>query len=217
MKKSIYLLFLALFCFSAQGTLPSPEDTVREATEEVLRWLESERDELRADPEYLRILVEELIVPHFDFRTMSRLVLEQHWWQIDEAERTCFARGFRNLLVERYAAILLSYNNHVITYDPAVSIGELGYMSVRQTISRDGAKPLPIEYPMRPDDQGWRVVDLIVDGVSLLVSYRQTFHDEIKTQGLDGFIHSFPDCNTEPDPDTSSRTANPGSPLLADS
>jgi phospholipid transport system substrate-binding protein len=108
-------------------------------------------------------------------------------------------KGFRNLLVERYASILLSYNNQSITYDPPTPIGEQGYMNIRQTISRDGEKPLPIDYPMRPDEKGWKVVDLVIDGVSLLKSYHNTFNGEIKTLGLEEFIRSFPECNPEED------------------
>ena len=205
MNRLLSGLALVLLNIYVMAAPLSPEDTVRETSNEVLRWINTEREELRSDPEYLRILVEELIIPHFDFITMSRLVLDQHWNQISESHKTCFSKGFRNLLVERYADILLSYNNHSITYDPAVSIGEEGYVSVRQTITRDGAKPLPIEYPMRPDEKGWKVVDLIIDEVSLLKSYRKSFDEEIGIKGLDEFIHSFPDCNPVLEQEVSTR------------
>ena len=214
MKKLSGILISILLCHSAAGITTTPENTIREATNEVLKWINNEREEFKTDPNYLKLLVEELILPHFDFDTMSRLALDDYWEQISESHQDCFTKGFRNLLVERYADILLSYNNHSITYDPAKSIGEQGYMSVRQTISRDGAKPLPVEYPMRPDENGWKVVDLIIDEVSLLKSYRQTFNSEINALGLDEFIHSFPDCNPEPVPELSSHDPNLGNSLI---
>lgn len=209
MKKLIGILLSFFLTQSVLAAPLTPEETVRDATNEVLKWINMDREELESDPQYLRILVEELILPHFDFNTMSRLVLDENWNRISESDQNCFAKGFRNLLVERYADIILSYNNQSITYDPAKPIGEEGYMSVRQTISRDGAKPLPIEYPMRPDEKGWKVVDLIIDEVSLLKSYRQTFHTEINNLGLDEFIHSFPDCNPVLDQEMSQLQAIP--------
>lgn len=195
MKKLIFLLLpLLLFCHTLIAGPLSAEDAVRKTTDEVLRWLNMDREELRKDPEYLQILVQELIVPHFDIDTMSELVLGDHWEQINEQQQACFTNSFRDMLVERYARVLLNYNNQSITYEPARRIGEKDYVSVRQTITRDGAKPLPIDYPMHTDGKSWKVVDIIIDGISLVKSYRNTFNDEVHILGLQEFIRSFPEC-----------------------
>lgn len=202
MKKPVYLLLpLLLFCHTLSAAPLTAEDAVRKTTDEVLRWINMDRDELRKDPEYLNILVQELIVPHFDFETMSRLVLDDYWQKISEQQQACFSRGFRDMLVERYARVLLSYNNQSITYEPAKPIGEKDYVSVRQTITRDGARPLPIDYPMHPDGKGgWQVVDLVIDGISLVKSYRNTFSDEIHMLGIEEFFRGFPDCFPSAEP-----------------
>ena len=205
MKKPVYLFLpVLLFCHTLSASPLSAEDAVRKTTDEVLRWLNMDRDELRNDPDYLNILVQELIVPHFDVDTMSELVLGEYWQEISEQQKTCFSKGFRDMLVERYARVLLSYNNQSITYEPATPIGEKDYVSVRQTITRDGAKPLPIEYPMHPDGKSWKVVDIIIDGISLVKSYRNTFSDEIHILGIEEFMRSFPDCFLPEDLDTKS-------------
>ena len=127
MRKPVYLFLLSLllFCQLAPASPVSAEDAGRKTTDEVLRWLNLDRDELKRDPEYLKILVQELIIPHFDFSVMSRLVLGDYWQKLGERERTCFSKDFRNMLVERYARILLSYNNQSITYETAKPIGNL--------------------------------------------------------------------------------------------
>src|SRR3972149_3969807 len=217
MRKPVYLFLLSLllFCQLAPASPVSAEDAVRKTTDEVLRWLNLDRDELKRDPEYLKILVQELIIPHFDFAVMSKLVLGDYWQKLGERERTCFSKDFRNMLVERYARILLSYNNQSITYEPAKPIGEKGYVSVRQTITRDGAKPLPIDYSMYQEEKGWKAADLIIDGISLIKSYHNTFSDEIHILGIDEFIRSFPDCIPLEDPEMTSHVIAPGSLTLA--
>jgi len=217
MKKLIGLLLLPLllYCHVTPASPLSAEDAVRNTTDEVLRWMNIEREELKRDPEYLTILVQELIIPHFDFAVMSELVIGDHWQKFNERERTCFSKGFRNMLVERYARILFSYNNQSITYDPARPIGEKGYVSVRQTLTRDGAKPLPIEYSMYPDEDSWKATDLIIDGISLIKSYHNTFSDEIHILGIAEFIRSFPDCIPLDDSDMTSHVIAPGSLTLA--
>ena len=217
MKKriSLFLLSLLLFCHILPASPVSAEDAVRKTTDEVLRWINIDRDELKKDHEYLKILVQELIIPHFDFAVMSELVLGDYWNELGKQDKICFSKGFRNLLVERYARVLLSYNNQSITYEPAKPIGEKGYVSVRQTITRDGSKPLPIEYSMYHDEKSWKATDLIIDGISLIKSYRNTFSDEIHILGIGEFMRNFPDCNLPADSEMNSHAITAGSLTIA--
>lgn len=178
------------------GDSSSAENVVKETTGEVLERINSDRDRLRLYPEHINEIVSELIVPHFDFATMSRLVLDNHWQAISESEQQCFTAGFRNLLVNRYADTFLSYSDQQITYEPAKSIGNKGYVSVRQIISHAGIGPFYVDYPMRPENSSWKVVDIIIDNVSLLKSYRATFNIQIKKNGLQNFIMGFQECST---------------------
>lgn len=184
-------IMLMLVSSGVSATHITPEDTVRDTTEEVLARLETNRLDLEAHPEHLQTLVQELIVPHFDFDTMARLVLGRYWKNLDDSDQIRFISGFRDLLVQRYAYILLSYRNHSITYEPVQPIGERGYVIVKQIISSEGRPPLPIEYPMRPLEDGWKVIDLIVDEISLVRNYRKTFQEEINDRGLEDFIRGF--------------------------
>jgi phospholipid transport system substrate-binding protein len=217
MKKPVglFLLPLLLFCHILSASPDSAEDAVRKTTDEVIRWINIDRDDLKKDHEYLKILVQELIIPHFDFAVMSKLVLGDHWQELGKQNKICFSKGFRNMLVERYARVLLSYNNQSITYEPSKPIGEKGYVSVRQTITRDGAKPLPIEYSMYHDGKSWKAADLVIDGISLIKSYRNTFSDEIHILGLDEFIRSFPDCVSPKDSAMNSHGITTGSLTIA--
>nr|QWY04660.1 hypothetical protein [uncultured organism] len=194
-RLSILLAGLLLAQVTFAGTR-SAEGTVRDTTRAVLEQLNENRARLKSEPEYIEQLVRKLIVPHFDFALMAQLVMGPWWEKFDLPQRTCFIDGFRNLLVERYAYILLSYDNQHITYDAAEEIGREGLQRVRQTISREGAEPLPIEYAMEKMNGDWMVADLIIDGISLVRSHRGMFQSRIHTQGRDYFLKTFPNCRT---------------------
>ena len=147
MKLSLTFLSLMLLLHQMDASAISAEDAIRGTTQKVLNRLDNERSKLKLNPEYLQILVRELIIPQFDFHKMSRLVMGKRWNKLEKQSQACFIQGFSNVLIERYADILLSYDNQTITYEQAKPLGEEGYMSVRQTISRAGANPLPIDYP----------------------------------------------------------------------
>lgn len=190
---SFYILLLLYICPINVSAL-SAEQVVEETTLEVLERLQQDKARLEVEPEYIKAIVRELIIPHFDFYTMSRLVLEDYWYEFSTQEQDCFWKGFRNKLVEKYAHILSSYDNQTITYQVAKPIGKLDVVTVEQTITRSGAEPLPINYPMRFQHNKWMVVDLVVDGISLLKSYRGTFQREIDANGIQKFINGFQEC-----------------------
>ena len=189
---AVIILVLAFSCNAVYAM--TPDEVVKETTREVLNRLEMDKDRLNANPDYIKVIVRELIVPHMDFHTMTGLVLGKDWNILSDNVKNCFSKAFRNLLVERYSHILLSYHNQNISYQPAVPIGEKGYYSVTQTLTRPDRKPLTIRYPMRPDEDGWSMVDLVIDDVSLVRSYRMMFEQEIKEQGLADFIQGFQEC-----------------------
>ena len=156
--------------------------------------MESDRELLEANRDHIKQIVRDLIIPHMDFITMSELVTGDNWNSFDSGMQSCVSQGFKNLLVERYAYILLSYRKQNIAYQSAKPIGKKDYISIIQTLSRPETKPLTIEYPMRPEGDSWKVVDLIIDDVSLVRSYRKMFDKKIKHQGIYGFAASFPEC-----------------------
>ena len=195
MKRLSILLTLLYMISSTIVGAAEVDEVVRDTTSQVLQQLAEDRASLEADPEIIQQVMNELITPHFDFELMSELVLGSHWQALDDSKQTCFVSGFRNLIVERYAYILLSYDNHEITYESTIDLGDKGYKLVRQTITREGVTPLPIDYAMEQAAGTWRVVDLIIDGVSLVRNYLGMFQSQIHIQGLEYFIDNFPVCN----------------------
>ncbi len=194
MKFGSIVLTLILLALPPISQAQTEADTIRETTHDVLVQLNQNRERLTKDPGLIQQVVRKLIVPHFDFELMSKLVMGNYWETFSDFEQTCFVSGFRNLLVERYAYILLSYDEQRISYDPVEDIGDKGYRLIRQTISREGAKPLPVEYVMKQSGDEWKVVDLVIDGVSLVRAHRGMLQSRIHTQGREYFINSFPEC-----------------------
>jgi phospholipid transport system substrate-binding protein len=192
--KIIAIVLLSFHIHTA--TALTADEIVYETTQEVINRIELDKDRLKAEPDHIQVIVRELIVPHMDFDTMSALALGEPWNKLNETEQACFSNSFKNLLIERYAYILLSYREQNIHYQSAKPIGEKNYVSIRQTLTRPNVKPLTLEYPMRPENDSWKVVDLVVDDVSLLRSYRKMFNIEIKQRGFETFIKDFQECHS---------------------
>jgi len=199
MKKTISLiscLWLVLLFNPAQATIQTAEEVVMSTADAVLARLTTEREALDADPGKIYDLVNEIVIPHFDFLSMSKWVLgKKNWRGASEAQRKQFVSEFRTLLVRTYAKALLEYSDESIEYLPVEENPESSLVVVKTRINQRGSVTVPIDYRMHISGGEWKVVDLVVDGVSLISTYRGSFASQIKKSGLDALISKLSQRN----------------------
>jgi phospholipid transport system substrate-binding protein len=165
------------------------------ATQEMLTALRQNQDELKQHPERIYDLVAEIALPKFDFETMSRLVLGQHWRSASPEQRSAFVTEFRNLLVRTYATALLEYKGQDIRYLPERPSSRPDQATVRTELIQPGSTPISIDYALVERDGVWKVYDLAIDRISLVTNYRGSFNAEIRQHGLDGLITRLAERN----------------------
>ncbi len=192
MKKIISTItcaWLILLFSPAQATIESAEEVVKGTANKVLARLTAERELIEAEPTRIYGLVNEVVIPHFDFVSMSKWVLGKNSWRAaSEAQREQFIGEFRTLLVRTYAKALLEYTSEEIEYLPSNGNPDSNLVEVKTKIKQGGARDVPIDYRLHITGGEWKVVDIVVDGVSLVSTYRGSFASEIRKNGLDALI-----------------------------
>jgi phospholipid transport system substrate-binding protein len=190
------LLLLPSFIAPAQATVADAEKVVRDTTNQVVDRLVAEKAQLDAHPERIYELIHELVIPHFDFASMSKWVLGKNWREASQEQRDSFVSEFRTLLVRTYAKALLEYSEEEIKFLPSEPNPGSNLIVVKTEVDQPGGTlPIPIHYRMHVSGGEWKVVDVSVDGVSLVSTYRGSFASEIQKQGLDGLIAKLADRN----------------------
>jgi phospholipid transport system substrate-binding protein len=194
--KSLFLV-LCLIAGSNQFAIAaqSPEAVVKETSDGVINRIESQRSALEANPEQVYDLVNELVIPHFDFVSMSKWVLGKNWKSASESQRTEFIGQFKTLLVRTYARALLEYSGQEVKYFPVEQKPESNLAVVKTELTSTGSQPFPVAYRMHQANEEWKVVDVAVDGVSLVSTYRGSFAAQIKKEGFDSLIKKLADKN----------------------
>ncbi len=189
--KPIVMLVCLLLPFAQAfdaAAAAEPQQLVKDTTDRVLARVRQNSAELRADRSKLYGLVNELVVPHFDFESMSRLVLAKYWREADANQQARFVEQFRILLVRTYATALLEYSGQEIRYRTGAAEPGQKRVTVRSEITQQSGVPLSINYRLRNDGASWKVIDVAVDGVSLLATYRVSFGTEVRSHGIDALI-----------------------------
>ncbi len=192
---SVFLICCLMTGMAAQAAAQSPDAVVKETADGVINRINSERTMLEANPEKVYDLVNELVIPHFDFISMSKWVLGKNWKSASDVQRTEFVEQFKTLLVRTYARALLEYSGQDIKYFPAEDGGKPNLAVVKTELTSSGAQPFPVAYRMYQKNEQWKVVDVTVDGVSLVSTYRGSFANQIKKSGFDSLIKELADKN----------------------
>jgi phospholipid transport system substrate-binding protein len=189
------VLALLLGAAAAWAQPEEPGALVRETSDRMLAVLKEQRDVIKAEPARLYGLVDEIVLPHFDFERMSRWVLGKHWRQASAEQQREFVNQFRTLLVRTYGTALLEYTDQQVKFLPVRISADGRDATVRTEVVKPGAPAIPINYSMYLGDHGWKVYDVVIDGISLVSNYRTTFAAEIRNHGIDALIRRLADRN----------------------
>ncbi len=181
-----------------EASAESPaEALVRETTAKVMDQLKVEQDKLADNPQIIYDLVDRYIAPHFDLDRMSRRVLGRHWRKADAGQRDRFIREFKTLLTRTYATALQQYSDETVSILKSRPRKKPNEISVRTQINLSDGPPIPINYEMyTTNGDAWKVFDVSIEGVSLVINYRATFAAEVRKGGLDGLIVRLEEHNS---------------------
>ena len=189
--KKLECLFFILYFSVGTAWAATPGEVVKETAEGVISHIESNRSLLEANPEKIYDMVNELVIPRFDFISMSKWVLGKHWKTASETQRSKFITQFKALLVRTYARALLEYSGQNIKYYPAEQNPQSNLAVVKTELTSLSNTQLPILYRMHQKNEEWKVVDIAVDGVSLVTTYRGSFATQIKKNGFDALLNEL--------------------------
>ena len=188
------LIALFVFSFATTGIAANvqPNELIKETSDKVLDALEKNKEKYKEQPDEIFKLVNKIILPHLDFRAMSKLALGKNWRKASEEQQLRFVSAFKTMLVRTYSKSLTEYAGQEVRYLPYRPPAE-GKRTVKvKTVITMGSGPdVPILYSLRIKDDIWKVYDIKIDGISLVTNYRNTFDSDIRKVGIEGLIEKL--------------------------
>lgn len=183
-------LLLPLTALGSTSTA-DPQALVRDTTDQVLAILRSDSERIKTDPAYLYSVVEQIVLPHFDFEEMTRLAVGKYWREVKPSQRDPLVEEFKTLLVRTYSKALQQYSDQQVEFLPMRGDPADNDVTVRTQIEQPGGFPIPVYYSLHREDDTWKVYDVIIDNVSLVTNYRSSFSQKIRQDGIDGLLEQL--------------------------
>ena len=142
--------------------------------------------------------IEQIAYARFDFQTMGKLVLARNWKKFDAGQREAFITEFKRHLSRSYGTRIARYEQEEVEVagEREEKRGDVTVLTLIKGGQFDGAA---VDYRMRNRDGQWRVIDVIIEGGSLVSNFRSQFQDIVSKEGPDGLIAQLKSRNDEAD------------------
>lgn len=186
MYKRIFLLglLILLSCSVVAADYSTPMGRVKDSVAKVISIL---RDQ-SLDRENKWEQIEVVIRSSFDFRSMSQSVLARNWLKANPTEQEQFNEFFTESIEEIYRAKIEAYTNEKVIYKSQTIRGN---RAIVETEIEANSNSIPVDFKLRQEDGQWFAYDVIIDGVSLVSNYRNTFAAIVKNAGMDGLLSNI--------------------------
>jgi phospholipid transport system substrate-binding protein len=191
-KFSIVVLLSTLLLTPVTWAVETRPDTlVEETAQEVLAIIKRDKDIQSGNKAKILNLVKSKILPHFNFTRMTRLAMGKNWSKASPQQKKELEEEFRTLLVRTYYKALAVYSDHTIKVSPVKNMAGKTDTTVKTEIIQSHGQPVSIDYSMQKIKSAWKVYDITVAGISLVINYRGSFNSKIRSGGVEGLLKAL--------------------------
>jgi len=177
----IFIIVLLTSTSLLAADFSTPKGRVQDSVDKVISILKNKS----LDQEARWQKIGEVIEDGFDFRSMSQSVLATNWKKASMEERARFTEFFSQYIEETYRSRIESYTDEEVIYKDEVIRGS---RAVVETVIKTKSTEIPVNYKLKKNDGEWYAYDVVVEGVSLVNNYRNTFAVIVKNEGMDGLL-----------------------------
>ena len=184
------ILVLSLLGMATVQANPAAEAVIKTQTELLLNRLQTE-ETIHNDDDSLESLVVETIGQHVDFSLFSRLVLGKYRKRLTPEEMARFERGLTGVVIKTYAASLAGVSDLKIGYLGMQKGKKEGRVTVLTSVKSAGNPTVRLDYRLYEKAGQWKVYDVVIEGVSMMMNYRTVLSEKIGSEGIEAVISSF--------------------------
>jgi len=176
----IAFLLISSLSLAADG----PRKVVEDAASKMTQRLITDKEKVNTQSYYVEHLVDELLLPVVDHVYMARKVLAKNWKKTSDAQKKQFIDAFKHKVIRTYAGAFKAFNGEMIIFDDAKFSKTGNRALVKSEIQRIGAPVINVTYKLFNKKGQWLTYDAVIEGVSLVKSFRDQFNQSIDQHGL---------------------------------
>jgi phospholipid transport system substrate-binding protein len=194
-----------IFCPGMAQAQTKPQDInpyvllVDVATQTFSR-IKKERQLIEADPELLRKVMEEELLPYVDYNFSALKVLGKHYKKVPREKIPEYISVFRSYLITTYALAMAYYNGQDVEFQPVREVTDETTVTVRAVVKEPGRPNINLAFKLRKNRKTneWKAYDMVAEGISLLSSKQSEFQSILRKDGIQKVIDLMNDTISKP-------------------
>lgn len=203
-KKWFAILVFAFTTLFVAGTAiaeASPYMLMQQASDKLFSDIKANQVQIKKDPNYLRTIVRNDLLPYVQVNYAGSLVLGTHFKSTTPEQREKFFKAFGDFIEQAYAQVLTAYSDQQIQIESAKELGDKNLVSIRvNIIQTNGAAPIKLDFKWRKNSKTgeWQAYDMVAEGVSMVVTKQNEWSGILRQQGIDALTAQIQKSATQP-------------------
>ena len=178
----------ALFVTQTVRAETSPYVLMQQASDKLFADIKNNQAKIKKDPNYLRTIVRNDLLPYVQLNYAGSLVLGSHFKSTTPEQREKFFKAFSDFIEQAYAQVLTAYTDQNIQIEPAKEVGDKNLVSIRVNIMQNGGQaPIKLDFKWRKNSKTgeWQAYDMVAEGVSMVVTKQNEWSGILRQQGIE--------------------------------
>jgi phospholipid transport system substrate-binding protein len=179
----------------------NPYRVMEEAAQKTFTRLKNEQPKIKQDPNYLRDVVRQELLPYVQVKYAGALVLGRYYKEATPAQREAYFKAFEDYLAQAYGQALALYHGQTYQIAPDQPLGDANIIAIRVTIVDNGGRPpVRLDFQWRKNSKtgNWQAYDMIAEGVSMITTKQNEWADILRQQGVDGLTARLKSAAAQP-------------------
>lgn len=200
-KRILMVAMLLIAPLAMAADQSNPYVQMNEAAKKTFDRLKNEQPQIRQNPDYLRQIVDQELLPYVQIKYAGALVLGRYYRDATPAQRDAYFAAFREYLKQAYGQALALYHGQTYQIAPEQPLGNNDIVTIRVTIlDPNGRPPVRLDFQWRKNSQtgNWQAYDMIAEGISMITTKQNEWSDLLRTKGIDGLTARLKELSRQP-------------------
>ena len=180
-----------IFCsVIAQAQNKNPYLMLEDVANKTFSRIKKERQLIEVDPELLRTVMEEELLPYIDYSFSALKVLGKYYKKVPREKIPEYISVFRSYLITTYALAMAYYDGQDVEFQPARDVTDERTVTVRAVVKEPGRPDINLAFKLRKSSKTneWKAYDMVAEGISLLSSKQSEFQSILRKDGIQKVI-----------------------------
>ena len=197
----VAMLVIAPLTAAHAADQSNPYKLMDEAAKKTFDRLKNEQPKIRSNPDYLRDVVDQELLPYVQIKYAGALVLGRYYKDATPAQRDAYFKAFGDYLQQAYGQALALYRDQTYQVQHEQSYAGQDIIAIRVTIiDQHGRPPVRLDFQWRKNSQSgnWQAYDMIAEGVSMISTKQNEWADILRQKGIDGLTERLKQAAAQP-------------------